>query len=191
MGKYNLAMSTTIIFIVVLVLLVLFLVAQYNKLTRLNVGVDEGFAQIEVQLQRRSDLIPNLVETVKGYASHESDVLQKVVEARAAATGAQGLNEVVAADGSLTSALRGLLSITENYPDLKASANFIALQEELSATENKVGFARQYYNDRVRQLNQALVTIPTSFFAGMAKVVKRDFYEVDSPEKRDVPKVSF
>jgi LemA protein len=184
-------MNTTIIFIGVLVLLVLFLVSQYNKLTRLNVGVDEGFAQIEVQLQRRSDLIPNLVETVKGYASHEADVLQKVVEARSAATGAQGFNEIAAADGSLTSALRGLLAITENYPDLKASANFIALQEELSATENKVGFARQYYNDRVRQLNQALVTIPTSFFASMAKVVKRDFYEVDSPEKRDVPKVSF
>jgi LemA protein len=91
----------------------------------------------------------------------------------------------------MSSALRGLLAVTENYPDLKASANFIALQEELSATENKVGFARQYYNDRVRQLNQALVTIPTSLFAGMAKVAKRDFYEVDSPEKRDVPKVSF
>jgi LemA protein len=184
-------MNTTLIVIGIVALFVLFFVSQYNKLTRLNVHVDEAFAQIEVQLQRRSDLIPNLVETVKGYASHEADVLQKVVEARSAATSAQGLNEVAAADGSLTSALRGLLAITENYPDLKASANFIALQEELSATENKVGFARQYYNDRVRQLNQALVTIPTSFFAGMAKVVKRDFYEVDSPEKRDVPKVSF
>jgi LemA protein len=184
-------MKTLLILVALVVLVAAFLVSQLNKLNRLNVGVDEAFAQIEVQLQRRSDLIPNLVETVKGYATHESDVLQKVVEARAAATNAQGLTAVAAADGSMSSALRGLLAVTENYPDLKASANFIALQEELSATENKVGFARQYYNDRVRQLNQALVTIPTSLFAGMAKVAKRDFYEVDSPEKRDVPKVSF
>ena len=183
--------NTALIVLGVVILLAVYFIAQYNKLTRLNVSVDEAFAQIEVQLQRRSDLIPNLVETVKGYASHESEVLQKVVEARSAATEANSVSEVAAADGTLTSALRGLLAITENYPDLKASANFIALQEELSATENKVGFARQYYNDRVRQLNQALVTLPTNFFAGFAKVSKRDFYEVDSPEKRDVPKVSF
>ena len=184
-------MSTTLIVIAVVVLLVLVFVSQFNKLKRLDVQADEAFAQIEVQLQRRGDLIPNLVETVKGYAAHESDVLQKVVEARAASTSAHGLTEVAAADGSMTSALRGLLAITENYPDLKASANFIALQEELSSTENKVGFARQYYNDKVRQLNQAIVTIPTSFFVGMANVSNRAFYEVDDPTKRDVPKVSF
>lgn len=184
-------MTTTFIILAIAILVVIFLIAQYNKLKRLDVQVDEAFAQIEVQLQRRADLIPNLVETVKGYASHESEVLQKVTEARTQSTNAHGLTEVAAADGTLTSALRGLLAISENYPDLKASANFIALQEELSTTENKVGFARQFYNDKVRQLNQAIVTIPTNFFASLAQVVKRDFYEIDDPTKRDVPKVSF
>lgn len=184
-------MTTTLIIVAIVALIIFYFIAQYNKLKRLDVQVDEAFAQIEVQLQRRADLIPNLVETVKGYASHEADVLQKVTEARTQSTNAHGLTEVAAADGSLTSALRGLLAISENYPDLKASANFIALQEELSTTENKVGFARQFYNDKVRQLNQALVTIPTNFFAGFAKVDKRDFYEIDDPTKRDVPKVSF
>ena len=184
-------MNTALILAIVAIVIVVFLIAQYNKLKKLDVQVDEAFAQIEVQLQRRADLIPNLVETVKGYASHEADVLQKVVEARAQSTNAEGLTAVAAADGSLTSALRGLLAITENYPDLKASANFIALQEELSTTENKVGFARQFYNDKVRQLNQAIVTVPTNFFAGFANVAKRDFYEIDDPTKRDVPKVSF
>ena len=185
-------MTTTLIIVfAVVILLVIFLVSQYNKLKRLDVQVDEAFAQIEVQLQRRGDLIPNLVETVKGYAAHESDVLQKVVEARAASTSAHGLTEVAAADGTLTSALRGLLAVSENYPDLKASANFIALQEELASTENKVGFARQFYNDKVRQLNQAIVTIPTNVFAGMANVTKREFYEIDDPSKREVPKVTF
>ena len=184
-------MNTTVVIAAIAVVILIFLISQYNKLKRLDVQVDEAFAQIEVQLQRRADLIPNLVETVKGYASHESEVLQKVTEARTQSTNAHGLTEVAAADGSLTSALRGLLAISENYPDLKASANFIAMQEELSATENKVGFARQYYNDKVRQLNQAIVTVPTNFFAGVAKVDKRDFYEIDDPTKRDVPKVSF
>ena len=184
-------MKTSTIILIVLALLVIYVVAQYNKLVRLNVTVDEAFAQIEVQLKRRSDLIPNLVETVKGYAKHESETFEKVVAARAASTAASTLPAVAAADGQLTQALRGLLAVAENYPDLKASANFLSLQEELSTTENKVSFARQFYNDNVRSLNTAVKTIPTSFFSGLAKVMEREFYEVDDPQDRKAPKVTF
>jgi LemA protein len=172
-------------------LLVLFVVLQYNALIRMNNAVSEAFAQIEVQLRRRSDLIPNLVETVKGYASHEREALEAVTQARAAATTAQSVHDVSAADGMLTQALRGLLAISEAYPDLKASANFSQLQEELAATENKVSFARQYYNDSVRVLNTAVQSIPGKFFTGLAKVDAREFYEIDDPAAREVPKVQF
>ncbi|ASY23196.1 LemA protein [Candidatus Planktophila versatilis] len=173
------------------VLLVLFFIAQYNRLIRLNITVDEAFAQIEVQLKRRADLIPNLVETVKGYAAHEQSTFDAVVTARAKATSATTVADVAAADGALTNALKGLLAVAEAYPDLKASANFLSLQEELSTTENKVSFARQFYNDNVRSLNTAVKTIPTSFFAGFAKVDARDFYEVENPTDRNVPGVKF
>ena len=172
-------------------LVVLFVVAQYNRLVRLNITVDEAWAQIEVQLKRRADLIPNLVETVKGYASHEKSTFDAVVSARAKSTSASTVGEVAAADGALTNALRGLLAVAEAYPDLKASSNFLSLQEELSTTENKVSFARQFYNDNVRSLNQAVATIPTSFFAGLAKVGARAFYEVENPADRNVPNVKF
>jgi LemA protein len=184
-------MTTLYVILGIVALFIVVGVIQYNKLVRLNVAVDEGFAQIEVQLQRRGDLIPNLVETVKGYASHEKETFEKVVQARAQATAAQGVAAVAEADGMLTQALRGLLAVAEAYPDLKASANFLSLQEELSGTENKVGFARQYYNDAVRALNEAIVAIPGKFFAGTAKVVTRDFYVVDDPSKRITPNVSF
>jgi LemA protein len=180
-----------IIALAVLGLLVLFFIAQYNRLIRLNISVDESFAQIEVQLKRRTDLIPNLVETVKGYAKHEQSTFDAVVNARAKATTASGVADVAAADGMLTQALRGLLAVAEAYPDLKASSNFLSLQEELSTTENKVAFARQFYNDNVRNLNTAVKTIPTSFFAGFAKVTEREFYEVEDPQDRNVPKVTF
>jgi LemA protein len=180
-----------ILVVVAIALIAFFLVSQYNKLIRLNVQVDEAFAQIEVQLQRRADLIPNLVETVKGYASHERETFEKVTEARARSQSANSIADIAAADNMLTQALRGLLAVAEAYPDLKASANFIQLQEELSTTENKVAFARQFYNDTVRTLNTAVKTVPTNFFAGFAKVGEREFYEVDDPIARNVPKVSF
>lgn len=164
---------------------------QYNKLVRLNVTVDEAFAQIEVQLKRRADLIPNLIATVKGYAAHESATFEKVVTARAAATSAQGLPAVAQADAQLTTALRGLLAVAEAYPDLKASTNFLALQEELSTTENKVAFARQFYNDSVRTLNVVVKAIPGMWFASIAKVAAREFYEIENPTDRNVPTVSF
>ena len=172
-------------------LLVIFVIAQYNRLVRLNITVDEAWAQIEVQLKRRADLIPNLVETVKGYAKHEQSTFDAVVAARAKATSASTISDVAAADGAVTTALRGLLAVAEAYPDLKASANFLSLQEELSTTENKVSFARQFYNDNVRSLNTAVKTVPTSFFAGLAKVSARAFYEVENPTDRNVPNVKF
>ena len=184
-------MKTTLIVGGIAVLLIVFFVAQYNRLIRLNVAVDEAFAQIEVQLKRRADLIPNLVETVKGYATHEQSTFDAVITARAKATTASTVADVSAADGMLTQALRGLLAVAEAYPDLKASANFMSLQEELSTTENKVAFARQFYNDNVRNLNTAVKTIPTNFFAGFAKVTEREFYEVENPEDRNVPNVKF
>jgi LemA protein len=179
------------IVIAAIALVILFVVAQYNRLVRLNITVDEAFAQIEVQLKRRADLIPNLVETVKGYAKHEQGTFDAVVAARAKATSASTVADVAAADGALTNALRGLLAVAEAYPDLKASSNFLSLQEELSTTENKVSFSRQFYNDNVRSLNTAVKTIPTSFFAGMAKVGARQFYEIENAADRNVPNVKF
>ena len=184
-------MSKLLIALAVIVALILILVTFYNRLIRLNVAVDEAFAQIEVQLKRRSDLIPNLVETVKGYAAHESATFEKVINARAKATTATTVADVAKADGAITQALRGLLAVAEAYPDLKASSNFLSLQEELSTTENKVSFARQFYNDNVRSLNTAVKTIPTSFFAPMAKVSSREFYEVEDPQSRQAPNVKF
>jgi LemA protein len=175
----------------VIALIAVFIISQYNRLIRLNITVDEAWSQIEVQLKRRADLIPNLVETVKGYAAHEQSTFDAVVTARAKATTASSVADIAAADGMLTQALRGLLAVAEAYPDLKASANFLSLQEELSTTENKVSFARQFYNDNVRSLNTAVKTIPSSLFAGLAKVTEREFYEVENPQDRNVPKVTF
>jgi len=184
-------MDIGLILILLALLLVVYTIIQYNRLVRLNVQVDEAFSQIEVQLKRRADLIPNLVETVKGYASHEREALEKVVQARAASTTASTLPAIAAADGALTNALRGLLAVAEAYPDLKASSNFLQLQEELATTENKVSFSRQFYNETVRSLNTAVKTIPTSFFVGLAKVGAREFYEVDDPTIRNAPNVKF
>lgn len=184
-------MDVSLLIIIAVALFAVYAIVQYNRLVRLNVQVDEAFSQIEVQLKRRADLIPNLVETVKGYASHEREALEKVVQARAASTTASTLPAIAAADGALTNALRGLLAVAEAYPDLKASSNFLQLQEELATTENKVSFSRQFYNETVRSLNTAVKTIPTSFFVGVAKVGAREFYEVDDPTIRNAPNVKF
>ena len=180
-----------IIVLGVIALVAVFFVVQYNKLIRLNITAEEAWAQIEVQLKRRADLIPNLIETVKGYAAHEQSTFDAVVAARAKATSASSVADTAAADGLLTQALRGLLAVAEAYPDLKASANFAALQDELATTENKVAFSRQFYNDTVRELNTAIKTIPTNFFAGFANVSEREFYEVADPQDREVPNVKF
>jgi LemA protein len=184
-------MDMSLVAILLVLLLVVYVIIQYNRLVRLNIQVDEALSQIEVQLKRRSDLIPNLVETVKGYASHEREALESVVKARAASTSASTLPAIAVADGALTNALRGLLAVAEAYPDLKASSNFLQLQEELATTENKVSFSRQFYNETVRSLNTAVKTIPTSFLVGLAKIGEREFYEVDDPSARNVPNVKF
>jgi len=184
-------MDITVVVVGIIIIVLVFAITQYNKLIRLDVRSQEAFAQIEVQLKRRSDLIPNLIETVKGYAAHEKTTLDAVITARAKATTATGVADVSAADGFLTNALRGLLAVAEAYPDLKASTNFLALQEELSTTENKVSFARQFYNDSVASLNTAIKIIPSRFFVGIAKVSEREFYEIENPQDLTVPHVKF
>ncbi len=184
-------MDITVVVVGIIIIVLVFAITQYNKLIRLDVRSQEAFAQIEVQLKRRSDLIPNLIETVKGYAAHEKTTLDAVITARAKATTATGVADVSAADGFLTNALRGLLAVAEAYPDLKASTNFLALQEELSTTENKVSFARQFYNDSVASLNTAIKIIPSRFFVGIAKVSEREFYEIENPQDFTVPLVKF
>lgn len=184
-------MWVIIVVVVLIVLLVLFAIIGFNKLRKLSVNASEGWAQIEVQLTRRSDLIPNLVETVKGYASHEKSVLEAVTAARAQTIEAKSVHEAAAADQSMTKALANVNAVAENYPDLKASTNFLHLQEELSTTENKIAFSRQYYNDTVSALNTALITIPWMFFKGLTGVTKREFYEVPEGTSRNAADVRF
>ena len=183
-------MSTYLVIGFIALLAIVF-VSLFNRLRKANISVNEALAQIDVQLKRRADLIPNLVETVKGYAAHESGTLTKVTEARAASMQATTFDDKVSSDNMLTGALRGLLAISENYPDLKASANFLALQEELSTTENKIAFARQYYNDSVLIANSLVTTIPTNMLAGVAGVKVREFYKVDTEAERKLPDVKF
>ena len=179
-------MTILIIVIVVLVVLVgLFVVVGLNKLRQQRVSVDEAFAGIDVQLTRRAELIPNLVETVKGYMGHERGTLEAVTQARAAAQSASSVQEKAAADGQMRQALANLFAVAEAYPDLKASANFQQLQGELTRTEDQLAFAHQYYNDACATLNRTMVTIPWSLLAGMSGVDKGVFY--DAPEANESP----
>ena len=167
------------------------IVGLYNGLVQLRNQAKNAWAQIDVQLKRRHDLIPNLVETVKGYASHESGTLQAVTEARTKAVSAQGPAEASAAEGELTQALGRLMVVVEQYPDLKANQNFLGLQEELSSTENKIGFARQHFNDSVMTYNTKIEQFPANIIAGMFNFVKESFFEVTDEAQREAPKVSF
>ena len=180
-----------VITIVVLAVLVLGTVFAYNKLVRLRNRTDEAYAQIDVQLKRRYDLIPNLVETVKGYAAHERGTLDAVTNARNAAAGATGVAAVAQANTELTGALGRLFAVAEAYPDLKANTTFLNLMEQLTTTENQLGFARQFYNDSVRALNTAIETFPTMLVAGLAKATKREYFQVDDQAVREAPKVQF
>ncbi len=175
----------------VLVLLGLVAIGAYNGLIRGRNQVENAWSQIDVQLKRRIDLIPNLVETVKAYAAHEKDTLDAVVRARNAAIAAPATAAGQAqADTQLTGALRQLFALSEAYPDLKANQNFLALQEELTATEGRVAYARQFYNDSVLTYNNKLQAFPTVFFATMMKFSKREYFEADEAS-REVPKVGF
>jgi LemA protein len=183
-----------IILIALIAVLVLWGVGAFNKLVGLRNRVDNGWSQIEVQLQRRFDLIPNLVETVKAYASHETDVFTKVTEARAAAgkaVASHSVADAASAENAYQAARVAINAVSENYPELRSNENFQQLQEELTSTENKVAFARQNYNDTVTAYNTALETVPTNIVARFGTFDHRDVFKVDDEAVRKAPKVSF
>jgi len=194
MGVAALGGMAMVVFLVIggLALLVVgWLVLTYNGLVRLRNGVKNAWAQIDVQLRRRYDLIPNLVETVKGYAAHEKETFENVVKARQAGIDASNIKEQGQAENMITGALRQLFALSEAYPDLKANTNFLALQEELASTENKIGFARQYYNDAVQTFNTRQQMFPANMVARMMGFEPSDFFELEEPEMREAPKVEF
>jgi LemA protein len=185
-------MTILIIVLVVLgVLIAIYGVATFNSLIRLNQRAQEGFSDIDVQLKRRHDLIPNLVETVKGYAAHERQVFENVTAARSRAVAASGPQAQAEAENALSGALRQLFAVAEAYPDLKASQNFIELQDEITDTEDKIQAARRFYNMTVRDLNIKIDQFPSRYLAPLAKVTKREFFEIEDAAEREVPQVSF
>jgi LemA protein len=170
----------------VVVVLVVGTVYLYNRLVAYKVRVDNGWSQIDVQLKRRHDLIPNLVESVKGYAAHEKDLFEHIAQVRTQAMGAMGVGDQAKAEAQVSSGLRQLLAVAENYPDLKASTNFLSLQEELSGTESKIAYARQFYNDQVMKLNTAIQSFPSSVIARMFRFKPREFFEMDDAARGPV-----
>jgi LemA protein len=180
-----------IVIAIVVVLLIVYVIAAYNGLIRRRNQIENAWSQIDVQLKRRLDLVPNLVETVKGYAAHERETLDAVIKARNAAIAAPGTPHAQAeADNALTGALRQVFALSEAYPDLKANQNFLALQEELTATEGRVAYARQFYNDSVLDYNNKLQQFPTNMIAGQLKFERREYFEADEAA-RTVPTVEF
>jgi LemA protein len=172
--------------LVVLGLLVIFVIATFNRLVILRNRVSNAWAQIDVQLKRRTDLVPNLVETVKGYAQHERQTFQKVTEARAALIKGGSVGEQARANNMLTDALKSVFAVAEAYPELKANQNFLMLQEELSGIENKIAYARQFYNDSVLSLNQTTEIFPSNIIAGMFGIGRREYFEVQGAEREPV-----
>jgi LemA protein len=181
----------TVVLLVVLVLVGLWVVGAYNGLVSLRNQVTNAWKQIDVQLKRRHDLIPNLVETVKGQMNFEKGTLEAVVAARAKAVSATGVAATARAEGELTQALGRLFAVAEAYPDLKSSANMLQLQEELSSTESKVAFARQVYNDTATQYNTKQAQFPTNLVAGLAQATPAALWEITEPGEREAPRVSF
>jgi LemA protein len=179
-------MTALIVVLVVIVALAAAVITIYNRLVTSRNAVDNAWAQIDVQLRRRHELIPNLVETVKGYAAHERQTLDAVTAARAAAVSATGPAQQAAAENALTGALRSLFAVAEAYPDLKAGANFAQLQGELSDTENRIAYSRQYYNDAVLSYNNAVQTVPTNIVAGMTGFRVREYFTAPEEERGPV-----
>ena len=184
-------MTSTLIIVLIAGLIVIILIGMYNSLVRLRNAVQNAWAQIDVQLKRRHDLIPNLIETVKGYMVHEREVLENITRYRSDAMGAKGVGNISQAEGRLSGALGRLNVAMENYPDLKANQNFLALQEELSSTENKISFSRQNYNDQVMMFNNKIQMFPSNIVASMFNFKLSEFFEIENPEEKEVPKVSF
>ena len=177
---------------VAIIIVILFMVVGiYNSLVRLRNQVDNAWSQIDVQLKRRHDLIPNLVETAKGYMTHERETFEAITQARSQAMGANSVSDASKAEGALTEALSKFMLVVENYPELKANQNFLALQETLTSTENKIAFARQAYNDQVLVYNNKTQMFPSSVVAGMFNFTKKDFFEIENAAEREAPKVSF
>ncbi len=180
-----------LIVIGVAIVLIGWLIGVYNGLVRLRNQVKNAWAQIDVQLKRRHDLIPNLMETVKGYMMHERQTLENVTKARNLAAQASGVGNQARAESTLNNALGQFFVVAENYPDLKANQNFLALQEELASTENKIGFARQFYNDQVMAFNNKVQMFPSNLIAGMFGFAQAESFQVDDAAEREAPKVSF
>jgi len=173
------------------VVILFWLIGVYNSLVRLRNSVKNAWAQIDVQLKRRHDLIPNLMETVKGYMAHERATLENITKARNLAVQASGVTQQAQAEAGLNRAMSQFYVVVENYPDLKANQNFLALQEELASTENKIGFARQFYNDQVMQYNNRIQMFPSNVVAGMFRFQEAESFEVEDAAQREAPKVSF
>jgi LemA protein len=179
-------MAIVWVLVAILVLVLLAGVVIFNRLVSLRQRVDNGWSQIDVQLRRRYDLIPNLVQTVQGYAAHERELFEAVAEARSKAMSARSIEDQAQAENLITSGLRQLLAVAENYPDLKASQNFLALQEELTGTESKIAYARQFYNDQVMRLNTTIGKFPSDLVAGAFHFQPREFFEIDEPARGPV-----
>ena len=184
-------MGILIVLIVIIAFLALFFISIYNSLVKLRNQVMNAWSQIDVQLKRRHDLIPNLIETVKGYMTHERDTLENITKARSQAVAAEGVGDKAKAEGELTSALGKFNLVVENYPDLKANQNFLSLQEELTSTENKISFSRQNYNDQVLFYNNKIQMFPSNIVAGMFQFNEEEFFEIEDEKEKAVPKVSF
>ena len=183
-------MIPLIIIVVVLVLIALYAIVSYNGLVSLRNRIENAWAQIDVQLKRRYDLIPNLVETVKGYAAHERETLDAVIQARNAGMSAQGPHDQAEAENQLTGALKSLFALSEAYPDLKANQNFAQLQEELTGTEGRIAYARQFYNDTVYRYNTKVQSFPANVLAGMFRFSEREYFQADD-ESRGPTQVNF
>jgi LemA protein len=168
------------------VVLLLWAVFTYNRLITFRTRAENGWSQIDVQLRRRYDLIPNLIETVKGYAQHEREVFEKVTEARTQAMGATGVQDQAQAENEVTAGLGRLIAVAENYPELKANENFLALQEELVGTESKIAYARQFYNDQVTRLNTLVQKFPANLIAGFGHFQPKPFFEIEEPARGPV-----
>ncbi|MEW6679401.1 MAG: LemA family protein [bacterium] len=172
-------------------LVVIGLITGYNTLVSLKKRVENAWSQIDVQLKRRYDLIPNLIEVAKGYLAHERNVLENVTKARNQAISAEGVKAQAEAENFLTQSLRSLFAVVENYPDLKANQNMLTLHEELTSTENKIAFARQYYNDEVMRLNTTINSFPTNLIANWFRFSPSEFFEIEDLSHREAPKVKF
>lgn len=184
-------MSAFLFFVIVIAVAAIYGVSIYNSLVRLRNQVKNAWSQIDVQLKRRHSLIPNLIETVKGYMTHERDTLENITKARSAAVDASSIGDKSKAESQLSGALGKFNLVVENYPDLKANQNFLSLQEELTSTENKISFARQSYNDQVLFYNNKIEMFPSNLLAGMYHFMKEEFFEIEVEEEREVPKVKF